>query len=140
MIMTRREEIVNEMDRLRAEMEQLDAAKRDENVDGLIKKLIDLGFTNNQESKWHLSEDSYSLKLDDSIHYNVDLTDWSVFIEDLISEAVIYDSYFSSINDLMEELDNLPDIYLVKKCELAIKYDDGDLDNFEVLKKYNLGK
>lgn len=139
MIMTRREEIVNEMARLRAEMEQLDAAKRDENVDGLIKKLIDLGFTNNQESKWHLSEDSYSLKLDDSIHYNVDLTDWSVFIEDLISEAVIYDSYFSSINDLMEELDNLPDIYLVKKCELAIKYDDGDLDNFEVLKKYNLG-
>ena len=137
--MTRREEIVNEMARLRAEMEQLDAAKRDENVDGLIKKLIDLGFTNNQESKWHLSEDSYSLKLDDSIHYNVDLTDWSVFIEDLISEAVIYDSYFSSINDLMEELDNLPDIYLVKKCELAIKYDDGDLDNFEVLKKYNLG-
>lgn len=140
--MTRREEIVNEMDRLRAEMEQLDNAKRDENVDGLIKKLIDLGFTNNQESKWHLSEDLYSLKLDDNIHYNVDLTDWnwSVFIEDLISEEIIYDSYFSSINDLMEELENLPDIYLVKKCELVIKYDDGDLDNFEVLKKYKLGK
>jgi hypothetical protein len=104
--------------------------------------LIDLGFTNNQESKWHLSEDLYSLKLDDNIHYNVDLTDWnwSVFIEDLISEEIIYDSYFSSINDLMEELENLPDIYLVKKCELVIKYDDGDLDNFEVLKKYKLGK
>jgi len=137
--MTRREEILMEMANLSKEIEQIDKAARTENTDELVKKLIDFGFTKNPETTGFVSEDSYSLRLDKSIYYNVDLSDWSLYIEDLINDEIIYDSYFLSVHDLMKQLDQLPAIYLVRKSQLTIKYDDGDLANCEIVKEYKLG-
>ena len=137
--MTRREEILMEMASLSKEIEQIDKTARAENTDELVKKLIDFGFTKNPETSGFMSEDSYSLRLDKSIHYNVDLNDWSLYIEDLINDEIIYDSYFITARDLMKQLDQLPTIYLVRKSQLTIKYDDGDLANCEIVKEYKLG-
>ena len=133
--MTRREEIIKEMASLREEMEKLDSELAVERDQETIDQLLAWGF----ERVVNSIDDYYVLVIDGQIKYQVDLIDRNCWVWDEIDQEIIYDEYYPLSTDMLPKLKAIPPVYLVKKTVLAIKYDDGDLDNYEIVKEYKLG-
>lgn len=132
-----REEMMNEIARLRSEVMALDVASRNTDIEKVIKQLGEWGFT--QETQGHYCG-YYCLTLDNNIKYCCDTSDYRIYVVDLTNDdEIVYNDYHRNATEMLEGLRNMPELYLVKKTYIALKYDDGDLDNFEVIKKYKLG-
>ena len=58
---------------------------------------------------------------------------------DLMNDETIFDDDYLTAGDMLESLDQMPDIYWVEQTAAKIKYDDGDLDNCKIIKTYKLG-
>lgn len=126
------EEMMNEIARLRSLVNDLYAAQRDDKVNVLIKRLTDWGFTQDKDGY-------YCLTVDNNVKYQCRLDFYSFWIIDLMNDETIFDDDYLTAVDMLESLDQIPDIYWVEQTVAKIKYDDGDLDNCKIIKTYKLG-
>jgi hypothetical protein len=127
-----REEMMNEIARLRSLVYDLDAAQRDDKVNALIKRLTDWGFTQDIDGYFRLT-------VDNNVQYICNLDSCNMWIIDLMNDETIFDDDYLTAVDMLESLDQIPDIYWVEQTVAKIKYDDGDLDNCKIIKTYKLG-